>query len=165
MSQPPLPAPKEKEPFRSWLRRELWRETKLSLIFLAAGCTLVLSLGTLWSGFEDHWNRLNYQLTYVALEQHPVALVRNFASRLGDSEYGWGVFSFAEPANVTSARAQLKADFPEVYGVDASGAPQVRPTSKLKRLDPVVQKQRAAAYQQRYEHIEARRFSRLYLPD
>ena len=165
MSPPPPPVRQQKEPFRAWLRRELWRETKLSLLFLAAGCTLVLSLGTLWGGFEGHWDRLNDQLTYVALEQHPVALVRNFASRLGDSEYGWGLFSVAEPANVTSARAQLKADFPEVYGLDASGAPQFRPTSQLKRLDPAVQKQRAAAYQQRHEHLEARRFSRLYQAD
>lgn len=151
--------------FRQWIRHELWRETKLSFLFLATGCTGVLSLGLLWGGFETHWNRLNSQLTYVALEQHPVALIRNFASRLGDSEYGWGVFSFAEPANVTSARVQLKLDFPEVYGVDAAGVPQIRPTSRLKRLGPDVQSQRAAAYQQRYAHLEARRFRRLYQAD
>lgn len=163
MSQPPPQTAKQS--FRQWLRQEAWRETKLALIFLAVGCTAVLGLGTVWSGFDSYWSRANYQLTHVALEQHPVALIRTFASRLGDSEYGWGLFSFTEPANVTSARAQLKADFKEFYGVDADGVPQMRRTSTLKRVDLDAQKQRAADYLARHQHLEDRRFSRLYQPD
>jgi hypothetical protein len=162
MSQSPPPDPKKS--FRLWLRQELWRETKFAGLFLAIGCVAVLGLDTLWSGFEDGWRRLNTQLTYVALEQHPVALIRAFSNRLGDSEYGWALFSPAEPANVSSARAQLKQDFKEFY-VDADGKVQVMRTSALKRADPAAQKQRMAAFLQRYQHIEAHRFSRLYRPD
>jgi hypothetical protein len=163
MSPPALLNPKLS--FRAWLRHEFWRETKLALLFLVAGGVAVLSLGTLWPGCAAVWNRVNYQLTYVALEQHPVALIRNFASRLGDSEYGWALFSFAEPANVTSARQQLKQDFKEFYGVGPDGVPQLLRTSGLKRVDPSVQKQRSDAYLARYRHIEASRFRRLYQPD
>jgi hypothetical protein len=161
----PQPPPDRKETFRQWLRRELWREAKVALVLLAAGCTAVLGLDTFWSGFGPSWSRLNYQLTYVALEQHPVALIRTFANRLGDSEYGWGLFSPTEPANVTSAREQLRQDFREIYGVGPDGAPQFLRTSSLKHTDPAVQQQRAAAYLARYRQIEARRFTRLYQPD
>jgi hypothetical protein len=149
----PLPQPDRKETFRQWLRRELWCETKVALVLLAAGCTAVLGLDTFWPGFGPSWSRLNYQLTYVALEQHPVALIRTFANRLGDSEYGWGLFSLAEPANVTSAHQQLRSDFKEIYGVGPDGQPQFLRTSSLKHPDPVVQKARAAAYLAHYEHI------------
>ena len=163
MSEPTIPDPKKS--FRLWLRQELWHETKVALVLLAAGCTAVLGLDTLWSGFGPYWSRLNYQLTYVALEQHPVALIRVFANRIGDSEYGWGLFAPAEPANVTSARQQLQQDFKEFYGVGPDGQPQVLRTSSLKRPDPMVQKARAAAYLARYQRIEDRRFTRLYQPD
>jgi hypothetical protein len=163
MSQPP--PPDRKVTFGQWLRRELWRETRVALVLLAAGCTAVLGLDTLWSGFGPYWSRLNYQLTYVALEQHPVALIRTFANRLGDSEYGWGIFSFAEPMNVSSARQQLRQDFREIYGVGPDGMPQFLPTSSLKRADPAMQKLRSIGYLSRYQHIEARRFTRLYQPD
>ena len=122
----PPPPTDPKKSFRSWLRHKLWIKAKVAGVLLAAGCVAVLGLDTLWSGFGPYWSRLNYQLTYVALEQHPVALIRTFANRLGDSEYGWGLFSLTDPA---------------------------------------AQKQRAAAYLERYQHIEARRFSRLYQPD
>jgi len=162
MSPPP---PDPKQSFRAWLRHELWRETRLAALFLAVGCVAVLGLDTMWAGFEARWSSLNYQLTYVALEQHPVALVRIFANRLGDSEYGWGLFSLTEPGNVTRARERLRQDFKEIYGVGPDGAPQFLRTSGLKRTDPAVQQQRAAAYLERYRQIEARRFSRLYQPD
>jgi len=159
------PPPDRKEAFRQWLRRELWLETRVVLVLLAAGCTAVLGLDTLWSGFGAYWSRLNYQLTYVALEQHPVALIRTFANRLGDSEYGWGLFSLAEPMNVSSARQQLRLDFREIYGVGPDGTPQFQPTSSLKRADPATQKLRSFAYLSRYQHIESRRFTRLYQPE
>ncbi len=162
MSQPPPPDPKKS--FRQWLRHELWRQTKFAGLFLAVGCVAVLGLDTMWSGFEARWSSLNYQLTYVALEQHPVALIRTFANRLGDSEYGWGFFSLAEPFNVGSARAQLRQDFKEFY-VDADGKVQVMRTSSMRRTDPAVQKQRMDAYLERYQQIEAHRFARLYRPD
>lgn len=163
MSQPL--SPDRKEIFRQWLRRELWLEARVALVLLAAGCTAVLGLDTFWPDFGPAWGRLNYQLTYVALEQHPVALIRNFANRLGDSEYGWGIFSVAEPFNVTSARLQLRQDFREFYGVDHDGTPQMLHSSGLKHVDPLVQKARTAAYLAHHQHIEARRFTRLYQPD
>ena len=163
MSQPLTPDPKKS--FRQWLRHELWRETKVALVLLAAGGAAVLGLDTLWSGFGPYWSRLNYQLTYVALEQHPVALFRIFANRLGDSEYGWGLFTLAEPANVSSARQQLRQDFKEFYGVGPDGTPRLLRTSGLKHVDPAVQKARAAVYLVRYQRIEDRRFTRLYQPD
>lgn len=161
---PPLP-PDRQETFGQWLRRELWREARLALVLLAAGGCAVLGLDTLWPGFGPSWSRLNYQLTYVALEQHPVALIRTFANRLGDSEYGWGLFSLTEPANVSSARQQLRQDFREIYGVGPDGAPQFLRTSSLRHADPAGQKLRADAYLARYRQIEARRFTRLYQPD
>jgi hypothetical protein len=163
MSQPPPPDPKKS--FRLWLRQESWRETKFAALFLAAGCVAVLGLDTMWSGFDTSWSRLNYQLTYVALEQHPVALIRTFANRLGDSEYGWGLFSPAEPFNVSSARAQLRQDFRDIYGVGPDGQPQFLRTSGLKRVDPAAQKARGAAYLVQYQNIESHRFARLYQPD
>jgi hypothetical protein len=163
MSQP-LP-PGRTETFRQWLRRELWLETKVALVLLAAGCTAVLGLDTFWSDFGPAWTRLNYQLTYVALEQHPVALIRTFANRIGDSEYGWGFFSAAEPFNVSSAKLQLRQDFREIYGVAPDGTPQFLRTSGLKKVDPMVQKARGAVYLVRYQNIEAHRFTRLYQPD
>lgn len=163
MSQ--LPPPGRNETFRQWLRRELWLEVRVALVLLAAGCTAVLGLDTLWPGFGPSWGRLNYQLTYVALEQHPVALIRIFANRLGESEYGWGVFSFAEPMNVTSARERLRQDFREIYGVGPDGTPQFLRTSTLKRADPATQKLRSIGYLVRHQQIESRRFTRLYQPD
>lgn len=163
MSQPP--PPEHKETFRQWFRRELWLETRVALVLLAAGCTAVLGLDTFWSGFAPSWSRLNYQLTYVALEQHPVALIRTFANRLGDSEYGWGLLSFSEPMNVTSARERLKLDYREIYGIGADGQPQFLRTSSLRRADPATQKLRSLGYLTRHQQIESRRFTRLYQAD
>jgi hypothetical protein len=163
MSQ--LPPPDRKETFRQWLRRDLWLEARVALVFLVTGGIAVLGLDAFWSGFGPYWNRLNYQLTYVALEEHPVALIRTFANRLGDSEYGWGCFSAAEPMNVSSARQQLQQDFRDIYGVGPDGKPQFLRTSNLRRADPAKQQQRSDAYLARYRQIESRRFSSLYQPD
>ena len=159
------PPPDRKETFRQWFRRELWLETRVALVHLVVGCTLVLALSTLWPGFGTSWNRLNYQLTYVALEQHPVALIRIFANRLGDSEYGWGLFSLTEPMNVTSARERLKLDYREIYGLGPDGTPQFLRTSSLRRADPATQKLRSMGYLTRHQQIESRRFARLYQPE
>jgi hypothetical protein len=159
------PPPDRKETFRQWFRRELWLETRVALGHLVVGCTVVLALSTWWSGFGPHWDRFNHQLTYAALEQHPVALIRTFANRLGESEYGWGLFSFSEPMNVTSARERLKQDYREIYGIGPDGNAQFLRTSSLRRADPATQKLRSMGYLTRHQQIESRRFTRLYQPD
>jgi len=159
------PPPDRKETFRQWFRRELWLEARVALGHLVVGGAVVLTLSALWPGFDTNWNRLNYQLTYVALEQHPVALIRTFANRLGDSEYGWGLFSLTEPMNVTSARERLKQDYREIYGIGPDGTPQFLRTSSLRRADPATQKLRSMGYLTRHQQIESRRFTRLYQPD
>lgn len=157
------PAPAAVPPaFKTWLRRELLRELRLSAVFLALGLIVVFAAGRLWSGFDERWTRLNYQLTYTALELHPNALVHQFTRRLATQEYGWGLFSLTEPFNVTSARARLHADFPEFAGLGADGKPVAVRSSARRRADPAVLEARAADYVARHNHLESRRFARLY---
>jgi hypothetical protein len=154
----PSPAPT----FRQWLRGELVRELKLGALFLAAGLAVVLVAGRVSERFDGAWTRLNRQLTYVALEQHPVALMDTFATRLAHTEYGWGLFSWTEPFNVTAARERLRADFPEFLGVDRSGAPIAVRSPLRKRGAGADHEARAAQYLERHRQLETRRFARLY---
>ncbi|MBA3849746.1 MAG: hypothetical protein C0502_07090 [Opitutus sp.] len=152
----PPPAPT----FRHWLRVELVRELKLGALFLAAGLGVVFAASRLSERFDAAWTRLNRQLTYVALEQHPVALLDTFATRLAHTEYGWGLFSWTEPCNVTAARGRLRADFPEFLGLDRHGAP-IAVRSPLRKRAPD-HDARAAQFLERHRQLEARRFARLY---
>jgi hypothetical protein len=149
------------EKFKPWLRRELSRALRWGAILLVAGMILAAGLTTLSSGFAAQWTNFNYQLSSVALDQHPVALVRTFATRLRESEYGWGPLSLTSPFNVTSARLRLKSDFPEVASV-VGGTPQVPRALSLKRANPARYEQRMAEYMTRHNRIESGRFSRLY---
>ncbi len=149
------------EKFAPWLRRELLRAVRNSLILLVAGGALVWGLTAASPAFATGWTNFNYRLSAVALDQHPVALVRLFAARLRDSEYGWHLMNPAAPFNVTAARATLKRDFPEVAGV-FSGEPLVPRAAALRRADPAKFDARIATYRQRYEHVESGRFTSLY---
>ncbi|MBI2516212.1 MAG: hypothetical protein HYV95_04790 [Opitutae bacterium] len=158
----PSPGPAEK--FGAWLRRESWHALKLGAGLLAAGLALVYTLDACWPGFSAPWQRMNYQLTHTALEQHPLALVRTFGTRLGASEYGWGVLAWAEPFNVTAAGAELRSRYPEFIGV-RDGEVVTRHTSLLKRGDAQhqeTQAKRAADYLALYRQIESHRFMRVY---
>lgn len=149
------------ESFKPWLRHELARALKKGAILLTAGLVLSAGLTTLSPAFAARWATFNYELSSVALDQHPVALVRTFASRLRESEYGWHPLSVAAPFNVTSARQELKKDYPEIVGV-VDGAPQVPRALSLKRADPARYEARLAAYMERHNRIEAGRFASLY---
>lgn len=149
------------EKFRPWLRRELVRALKRGLGLLAAGSALLWGLTALAPSLADGWTRFNYQLSTVALDQHPLALARTFASRLRESEYGWAPLDFAAPFNVTAARQRLRADYPEVASV-ANGVPQVPRGAKLRSANPAGYDQRLADYLRRYRRIEAGRFTSLY---
>ena len=70
------------EKFAPWLRRELLRAVRNSLILLVAGGALAWGLTTASPAFATGWTNFNYRLSAVALDQHPVALVRLFAARL-----------------------------------------------------------------------------------
>lgn len=161
MSSQPRP-PDRSVTFSQWLRRELVRELRLTAVFLAFGIVAVAVTDRLWSGFAPAWARLNHQLTYTALEQHPTALLDTFADRLSHTEYGWGFFAWSEPFNVTAARERLHEDFPEFVGVDAEGRPVALRSSALRRTGPAQQQARAAAYLERRHAVESRRFARLY---
>lgn len=152
-------------PFRSWLRQELFRELRLSAVFLAIALAGVWIASSLSSGFSAAWTRLNHQITYCALEQHPHAIFDTFVRRLETSEYGWGFFSWTEPFNVTAAREHLRADFPEFVGLGPDGKPQVMRRSSHRRTDAAAQEARAAEYLARHQAIESRRFHRLYQPE
>lgn len=149
------------EKFKPWLRRELARALKWGIILLCSGLALSSGLTALSPGFSTNWTTFNYQLSSVALDQHPVALVRTFASRMRESEYGWRPLSPAAPFNVTAARAQLKREYPEVVSV-INGVPQVPRALSLKKADPAKYEQRLAAYLQRHNRIESGRFTSLY---
>ena len=149
------------EKFKPWLRRELVRAAKWGAALLVSGLVVAGGLTTVSPGFAAHWTTFNYQLSSVALDQHPVALVRTFATRLRESEYGWGPLSVGAPFNVTAARQQLKRDFPEVASV-INGVPQVPRALSLKRTDPAKYEQRLAAYMVLYNRIESGRFTSLY---
>jgi len=149
------------EKFRPWLQRELARAFKLGLMLLVAGAALVWGLTAVSPAMVGGWSRFNYQLSGVALDQHPLALARTFATRLRESEYGWSPLRLATPFNVTTARQALRRDYPEVASV-ANGVPQIPRAAALKNADPARHEQRVAAYLQRYHRIEAGRFTRLY---
>src|SRR3954471_3677754 len=105
------------EKFRPWLQRESWRALKFGAGLLAAGLVFTSALNALSPAFATGWANFNYQLSAVALDQHPLALARTLASRLRESEYGWRLLSVRAPFNVTAAREALKNDYPEVTGV------------------------------------------------
>lgn len=165
MSAAPAPAA-QPITFRVWLRRELFRELRLGALFLAVGLAAVFAAPFVSSSFSAAWTRLNYQLTYSALEQHPTALFDTFAARLSESEYGWGFFHWSEPFNVTAAREHLRTEFPEFIGVGADGKPQsVRRSTARARVAPAEREARAKAYVERHQQIESRRFRHLYGQD
>ena len=149
------------EKFRPWLRHELARALKLGLVLLASGAAAVWSLSAVSPAFSAGWTNFNYQLSSVALDQHPLALARTFATRLRESEYGWGPLSLAAPFNVTSARQALRRDYPEVASV-LNGVPQVPRGAQLKNANPTLYEQRMTAYLQRHDQIESGRFTSLY---
>lgn len=158
------PRPPDSENFGLWFRREAWRSLKAGAVLLALGLAGIFALSALSKDFDPKWDRLNYQLTHTALEQHPSALLATFSDRLGNSEYGWSFLSWSGPFNVTAAREALRAEFPEFVGLDAQGQPRVLRSSKWRHAAPATQSTRAAAYRARYQHIESHRFTHLY-PD
>ena len=149
------------EKFRPWLARELKRALRHGLIFLATGGAAVLGLNALSPSFAAGWTDFNYRLSAVALDEHPVALVRVFAARLRESEYGWSPLGLAAPFNVTAAREALKRDYPEVASV-TDGVPQVPRAARLRSANPGLYDRRLADYMTRYRRIEAGRFASLY---
>ena len=149
------------EKFRPWLRHELGRAVKQGLLLLVAGLITAWGLTALSPAFSTVWSAFNYRLSSVALDQHPLALARTYASRLRESEYGWGPLSLATPFNVTTARQALKRDFPEVTGV-FNGVPQVPRALTLKNADPAKYESRLVAYMERHHQIESGRFTKLY---
>lgn len=161
MSAAPV-SPAAPSPFRAWLRQELIRELKLSAIFLAIGLTLVLLAPRVSDKFTAAWTRFNSQLTSVALTQHPTALLGTFSDRLSAHEYGWGLFSWTAPFNVTDARERLRADFPEFVGVDAEGRPVTLRGKGARRNDAANQEARAQEWLAQRAAIESHRFTRLY---
>ena len=149
------------EKFRPWLRRELVRALQRGLALLVAGSALVWGLTAAAPALVGGWTRFNYQLSTVALDQHPLALARTFASRLRESEYGWAPLDLTTPFNVTAARQALHAEYPEVASV-TNGVPQVPRGAKLRSANPAAYEQRLASYLRRYHRIEAGRFTSLY---
>jgi hypothetical protein len=149
------------EKFRPWLRRELVRALKRSLILLVAGAVVIGGLAAISPSFAAGWTSFNYQLSSVALDQHPLALARTFASRLRESEYGWSPYSLRAPFNVTAEREALRRDYPEVTGV-FDGVPQVPRGARLRQANPALYEQRMAAYLARSKQIESGRFTSLY---
>ena len=98
-----------------------------------------------------------FQLPFAAaaLDEHPVALVRTFATRLRESEYGWAPLRLAAPFNVSAALESLRRDYPEVTGV-SDGVPQVPRGARLRKANPSLYEERMAAYLQRYQQIPGR---------
>ena len=152
------------EKFAPWLRRELIRALRHSAILLLCGGLLVWIVTNVSSTAASRWSAFNYQLTKVALDQHPLALARSFASRLQDSEYGWKPISLSAPFNVTVARQRLRREFPEVATV-VDGVPRVPRSAALKKADPEKYQQRLAAFLDGYRRIESGRFTNLYDQD
>lgn len=147
--------------FVPWLRLESARSLRLSLALTVTGVVFSMIAPRLPVTLSSHWSSFNYQFSKVALEQHPVALARNLASRLRESEYGWRPLALAHPFNVTAARQRLRHDFPEVASV-VDGVPQVPRGPALKQADAARYDQRIAAYLARHRQIESARFARLY---
>lgn len=149
------------EKFKPWLRAELIRALKLGAALFVVSWAISWTAARVSAGFAARWTTFNYELSGVALDQHPVALVRTFATRLRESEYGWHPLGLGAPFNVTAAREALRRDYPEVASVN-NGVPQVPRALSLKRADPAKYEQRLAAYLERYQRIEAGRFASLY---
>lgn len=149
------------EKFRPWLRHELARALKQGLLLLVASLVVTWGLTTVSPTFSTGWASFNYRLSSVALDQHPLALARTFASRLRESEYGWKPLSVSAPFNVASARLALRRDYPEVTGV-FDGVPQVPRAVALKNADPAKYEERLTAYLERHQQIESGRFTSLY---
>ncbi len=149
------------EKFGPWLLHELARALKQGAVLLVAGLVAVWGLTTLSPALSSGWSAFNYRLSAVALDQHPLALARTFASRLRESEYGWKPLSLATPFNVTTARQTLKRDYPEVASV-LDGVPQVPRAMALQNADPAKYEARLAAYMERHHQIESGRFTKLY---
>jgi hypothetical protein len=149
------------EGIRPWLRREAKREAKHGLLFLAVAFTLVFVLHLLWPGFGSLCTKLNDRLARTAVHQNPLALLDTFSSRLHDSEYGWRPLAWSAPFNVTVARDELRAEYPEIIGV-FDGQPVVPREESLRRLDPQRYNSRQAAFLARYMQIETYRFTWLY---
>lgn len=149
------------EKFGLWLRRELRRAVKLGLILLVASTGVVWALTATSPTTAAGWAEFNYRLSAAALDEHPVALVRTFATRLRESEYGWRPLSFTAPFNVTAAQEALRRDYPEVTGV-FDGVPQVPRATRLRAANPALYEQRLAAYLQRHDRIQSGRFTSLY---
>lgn len=163
----PTSATGRDEKFGAWLKREASRALRLGGVLLVTGLVLVYALDAASPGFSSLWQRANYQLSHTALEQHPQALLGTFATRLGGSEYGWGLLSWSEPFNVTAAAEELQRDYPEIIEV-RDGQPVVRQTSAQRRQGlPQQERQarRTAAYMARYHEIESHRFARVYQRD
>ena len=149
------------EKFRPWLRHELGRAVKQGLLLLVAGLITAWGLTALSPAFSTVWSAFNYRLSSVALDQHPLALARTYASRLRESEYGWAPLTLAKPFNVTAARQALRRDYPEVASV-LNGVPQVPRALTLKNADPAKYESRLVAYMERHHQIESGRFTKLY---
>jgi hypothetical protein len=149
------------EKFKPWFRRELFRALKLGLILLVGGVVISWALTAFSTVVAAGWSSFNYQLSSVALDQHPVALVRTFATRVRESEFGWHPLTIAAPFNVTEARRQLRSEYPEVVSV-INGVPQVPRALSLKRADPAKYDQRIRAFMVRHDRIESGRFTGLY---
>jgi hypothetical protein len=150
--------------FGVWFRRESWRSLKVGLLISVIGFVLSQSLTLVSPAFSEAWDRINYQLSVVALDQHPLALARTFGTRLRESEYGWGLLDAGTPCNVTATRLRLRQDFPEVASV-LNGVPQVPRAAKLRAAHPARYDARMADYLHRYNRIEAARFTSLYQRD
>lgn len=149
------------EKFRPWLRRELGRALRFGLILLVAGGAVIWGLTAASPAFASRWAGFNYQLSSVALDQHPLALARTFATRLRESEYGWSPLNLATPFNVTAARQKLRREYPEVASV-FNGVPQVPRAMSLKAANPARYEQRLAEYMRQHNRIESGRFTSLY---
>jgi hypothetical protein len=150
--------------FGVWLRREAGRTLKWSGVALVVGLAVSQVLLTLSPAVSSGWDRLNYQLSVVALDQHPLALVRTYGTRLRESEYGWTLLDAAAPFNVTAARNKLHQEYPEVASV-TNGVPAVPREAKLRSANSAAYDARLAAYLVRYHRIEAGRFTSLYQRD
>lgn len=149
------------EKFKPWFRNELIRALKQGVVLLVASVVISWAATSFSPGIRTHWTTFNYELSSAALDQHPVALVRTFATRLRENEYGWKPLGLKTPFNVTAAREALKRDYPEVASV-VNGVPQVPRALGLKRANPELYEQRLASYMERHRRIEAGRFTSLY---
>jgi hypothetical protein len=152
------------EKFAPWLRRESLKALKLSAILLLSGILAGWALSVASPAVAEGWSSFNYRLSKTALDKHPLALARGFATRLLESEYGWKPTDWSAPFNVSVARQQLRHDYPEVASV-INGEPQVPRAAALKKADPAKYDQRVAAYLVRYHDLESGRFKKLYERD